>query len=172
MNHSLLISIFCPDRSGLVSSITGTLYSLVINLGDTSFAVLGAGSELTTVCDSPIGPDELEDHLRTLQELDQADIKVIPFDLSKIHGPTAHITHQITLRGADHPGIIAQLSEVFMAYDANIVRLDAENIPSDKEDQYLINFSVCIPESRINACLASISNTASSLQMHCHWLSV
>jgi glycine cleavage system transcriptional repressor len=171
MTHSLLISIFGPDRTGLVSSITGSLFNLGVNFGDTTFAVLGGGAEFTTVCDSPVSQQEIEAHLRALPELDGADIKVSQFDLSKIHGPTAHITHQITLRGADHPGLIAQLSEVFIAFDANIVRLDAEKIPGYEGEQYLINISVCIPKSRVDACLASITNTASSLQMHCHWVS-
>jgi glycine cleavage system transcriptional repressor len=115
-----------------------------------------------------VNQEELESHLRVLPELEGADIKVSQFDLSKIHGPNAKISHLITLRGADHPGLIAHLSEVFMAFDANIVRLVAETIPGE---QYLINLSVCIPESRVDACLASVTNTASSLQMHCHWVS-
>ncbi len=172
MTHSLLISIFCPDRTGLVSSITGTLFNLGVNLGDTSFTVLGSGAKFTTVCDSPVNQQELENHLRLLPELDEADIKVNPFELSRTHAPNANITHKITLRGADHPGLIAQLSEVFIAFEANIVRLNAEKIPGKEEDQYLINISVYIPESRVDACLASITNTASFLQMHCHCQSV
>jgi glycine cleavage system transcriptional repressor len=172
MTNSLLISIFSPDRTGLVSSITGTLFNLGANLGDTTFAVLGAGAKFTAVCDSPVNQKELESHLRALPELDDADIKVSQFELSKIHGLSAQITHKITLRADDHPGLIAQLSEVFMTFDANIVRLNAETIPGSEGDQYLINFSVCIPESRVDACLASVTNTASSLQMHCHWVSV
>ncbi|MEN8217184.1 MAG: amino acid-binding protein [Pseudomonadota bacterium] len=171
MTHSLLISIFCPDRTRLVSSITGSLFNLGVNLSDTSFVVLGAGAEFTTVCDSPVNQEELESHLRALPELEGADIKVSQFSLSKIHGPNAKISHIITLRGANHPGLIAQLSEVIMAFDANIVRLDAETIPGNEGEQYLINLSVCIPESRVDACLASVTNTASSLQMHCHWVS-
>jgi glycine cleavage system transcriptional repressor len=172
MTHSLLISIFCPDRTGLVSSITSTLFNLGINLGDTTFAVLGGGAKLTTVCDSPLSPEEVESHLCSIPELNGADIKVSRFDLPQIHGPTAHITHKITLQGANHPGLIAQLSEVFVAFDTNIVRLDAEKIPGNEGEQYLINFSVSIPQSRVDPCLASICNTASSLQMQCHWISV
>jgi len=171
MTQSLLISIFCPDRTGLVSSITGALFNLGVNLGDTSFVVLGAGAEFTAVCDSPVNQEELESQLRALPELEGADIKVSQFELSKIHGPSAQISHKITLHGADHPGLIAQLSEVFMAFDANIVRLDAERIPGNEGEQYLINFSVSIPESRVDACLASVTNTASSLEMHCDWVS-
>ncbi len=171
MTQSLLISIFCPDRTGLVSSITGALFNLGVNLGDTSFVVLGAGAEFTAVCNSPVNQEELESQLRALPELEGADIKVSQFELSKIHGQNTQISHKITLHGADHPGLIAQLSEVFMAFDANIVRLNAETIPGNEGEQYLINFSVCIPESRVDACLASVTNTASSLEMHCDWLS-
>jgi glycine cleavage system transcriptional repressor len=60
----------------------------------------------------------------------------------------------ITLRGADHPGLIAQLTEVLMTFDANIVRLNAETIPNQDEKEYLINLSVSIPQSRSDACLA------------------
>jgi len=80
--------------------------------------------------------------------------------------------HYITLRGADHPGLIAQLTEVLMAFDANIVRLNAEIIPNQEEKEYLINLSVSIPESRIDACLASISNTASTLAMQCDFQTI
>jgi len=172
MTHSLLISIFGPDRTGLVSSITGTLFNLGVNLGDTTFAVLGSGAEFTTVCDSPVSINDIESHLRALPDLNGADIKITPFDLSKIHGPNALITHYITLRGADHPGLIAQLTEVLMAFEANIVRLNAETIPNQEEKEYLINLSVSIPQSRIDACLASISNTASTLAMHCDFQTV
>ncbi len=169
MTHTLLISIFCSDKVGLISTITGTLFDLGINLGDTTFAVLGAGAEFTTVCDSPVSPEKLLQQLRELPELVDADLKVSHFDLASLHGPNAKITHQITLQGADHPGLIAQLTEVLTAFQANIVRLNAERIPGATGTQYLIHISAYIPEARAEACLASISNTASSLQIHCYW---
>ena len=169
MTQTLLISIFCPDKSGLISSITGALFNLGVNLGDTTFAVLGAGAEFTSICDSPIGLQELEQALRHLPELDGAQIKLSPFDLSAIHGPTAQITHQLVLQGADHPGLIAQLTETLASFQVNVVRLNSERIPGHAEVQYLISMSIYIPAAREEACLAAIGNTASSLQMHCHW---
>jgi glycine cleavage system transcriptional repressor len=169
MTHTLLISIFCPDKTGLISSITNTLFDLGVNFGDTNFAVLGAGAEFTAVCESPVGSEEVEKCLRFLPGLEGADIKVSYFNLPATHGPTAEITHQITLQGQDHPGLLAQLTGVLMTFNANIVRLNAERIPGHLETQYLIHLWVYLPESRAEACLASISNTASFLQMHCHW---
>ena len=48
-----LISIHCEDRPGLVAGVTGRLYDLEINLGDTAFAVLGGGAELTLLAKLP-----------------------------------------------------------------------------------------------------------------------
>jgi len=172
MTHSFLISIFCPDKTGLISSITGTLFHLGVNFGDTSFALLGTGAKFTTVCESPISQAALDEHLRALPEFEGADIKVSPFDLSKIQSQNAEITHQFMLRGADHQGLLAQLSEVFMMFDANIVSLEAKTIPDNEAEQYLINIAAFIPESRAEACIASVTNTASSLQMSCHWKSL
>ena len=48
-NHTALISILCEDHAGLIADVTGRLYDLGINLGDTTFAVLGGGAKLTLV---------------------------------------------------------------------------------------------------------------------------
>ena len=50
---NVLVSVFCPDRTGLVSAIAGRLFEIGANLGDTSFAVLGAGAEFSAICDIP-----------------------------------------------------------------------------------------------------------------------
>ena len=42
---SLLIQIFARDEPGLVSAISGCLFDLGLNLGDTAFAVLGSGAD-------------------------------------------------------------------------------------------------------------------------------
>ena len=46
---SLLIQLFARDEPGLVSSVSGCLFDLGLNLGDTTFAVLGTGAEFTVV---------------------------------------------------------------------------------------------------------------------------
>ncbi|MBU3915784.1 ACT domain-containing protein [bacterium] len=169
MTSNIRISIFCPDRVGLISAITGKLFDLGINLGDTNFAVLGTGAEYAAVCEthSELDIEEIEEHLKSLPELENADISVNRFDLSSVHGPTASITHRITIKGGDNPGLVARLSEVFVEFKANIVRLNSEKIPGEAGNQYLIDFSVWIPEESTESCLATISNTANTLQMHC-----
>lgn len=171
MSSSVLVSVFCPDRSGLVAAITGTLFNLGANLAATTFTVLGSGSEFTAVAEIPddIELQEIESHLTSLAELKGAKISVTRFDLDPIHGPSGRITHRIAVAGGDRPGLIARLCEVFVEHKANIVRLNAERIPTPNGDQYVVRFSVWIPETSSEVCLNTIANTAGELQLSCEW---
>lgn len=174
MINKFRISIFCPDQIGLISAITDRLFDLGINLGDTSFAVLGSGAEFTLVCSAPedITSDEIHHQLKELPVLTNAEVSVKPFSLKETHDSTAQVTHQILLEGGDNPGLVARLSEVFVEFEANIVRLNTEKIPLESGDQYLINFSVWIPEAVRETCLATVENTANSLRMNCKVTSI
>ena len=160
-----LISILGPDRVGLVSAIADHLFSAGINLRDTSFAVLGAGAELTAVCELPdgLGVRELEAGLKRLEELGEAEIRVVPFAFDPQPGPMGRITHRVEISGGDQLGLIARLSEIFTQYGANIVRLEAQRIPEAGGDRYVTRFAVWIPADRAQTCLAAVDNTAGSL---------
>jgi glycine cleavage system transcriptional repressor len=167
-----LISITCPDRVGLVSDISGRLFELGANLGDTTFAVLGGGAEFTSVVELPedMELDAAEAELRALPELGTADISVTRFALPPVHGPLGHVTHTITVTGGDRPGLVARLSEVFVQFGANIVRLNAERIDAPGGgSQYAVIFAVFLPEGSTRSCLATVANTAGSLALTCHW---
>jgi predicted amino acid-binding ACT domain protein len=89
-----LVSILCRDRVGLVSGIADCLFSAGINLRDTSFAVLGQGAEFTSVCELPSGitATELETELNHVPELDNAQVRVVPYGFDPQPGPKARIT--------------------------------------------------------------------------------
>ena len=160
-----LISIFCPDRVGLVSAIADHLFTAGVNLRDTSFAALGSGAEFTSVCELPAELDvrELEDGLRRLPELRDAEIRVVPFAFDPHPGPMGRITHRVEISGGDQLGLIARLSEIFTQYGAKIVRLEAQKLPEAAGDRYVTRFAVWIPPDRAETCLAAIDNTAGSL---------
>lgn len=168
---SLLIHVFARDVPGLVSSISGRLFDLGLSLGDTSFAVLGSGAEFTVVVEEPVPVEiaEIEQQLRELPELEGAEVRVERFGIDPEHGPSAQITHRILIRGNDQPGLIARLSEVFGDYGANIVRLTADREPAGEQPGYVIQIAAWIPESRADACIAAVTNTASQLQLFSQW---
>ncbi len=171
MATNALVSIICPDRVGLVSAITGQLYDLGVNLGSTTFAVLGEGAEFTAVCELPgsLELGELDNALSSLDELEDAELSVTNFDLSPVHSESAYITHRISVQGGDRPGLIARLCEVFGQFNANIVRLNSDKLPGEGDDQYEIRVSVWIPKEQAKSCLAVVANTAGELRMSCSW---
>jgi glycine cleavage system transcriptional repressor len=168
---TLLVSIFCPDRTGLIAAISGRLFALGANLGDTSFAVLGSGAEFTSVCRLPddVSAAEVEADLKKLPELADASVSVAPFGFDPDAGPSGRVTHTIVVSGGDRPGLIARLSEVFVQFKANIVRMDAQRIPDAEGGRYVTRFAVSIPERSVQACLSTVANTAGELNLSCDW---
>lgn len=168
---NVLVSVFCPDRTGLIAAITGRLFEIGANLGDTSFAVLGAGAEFTSICRIPehLAPEALRNDLAGLDELAGATVSVSSFGLEAQHGPTAETTHVVTVSGGDRPGLIARLSEVFTEFKANIVRMEAQTIPEAGSSRYVTRFAVWIPPASIAPCLNTVANTAGELGLSCNW---
>ncbi len=165
------VSISVADRPGLVAAVAGRLFDLGANLGDTSFAVLGTGSEFTTVCELPdeVLPETVVSELTGLEELAGAKVEAAPFPLDPQSGPSGKVSHRIVVDGGDRPGLIARLCEVFVQFDANIVRLNAQRIPASRGDQYVIYITISVAPSRAEPCLATIANTAGEVGLSCRW---
>ncbi len=178
MADTALISIICEDYAGLIAEVTGHMFDLGVNLGDTTFAVLGGAAEFTSVCELSPGIDlaAVEKDLRTLPGLARqarAKISVTPFGFHPVHSDSARITHRIEITGEDSPGLLARMSEVFVGYGANIVRLNSERIPStsaSRAARFASRFAVSIPAEKAQACLATVANTAAELHHSCHWV--
>ena len=164
-NHTALISVMCTDRVGLVADIAGCLFDLGGNLNDATFAVLGGGAEFTGVCEFPgdLPLAEVERSLRNIESLADADVSVTVFGMAPVHDETARVTHHLTLRGGNQPGLIARLCEVFVQFRANVVRLSSERIPGKGRDDYAIDIAVRIPPDSVPTCLATVGNTAGEL---------
>jgi len=171
MDTVALISVLCEDDRGLIAAITGCLYEIGANLGDTTFAVLGGAAEFNAVCELPadVSLASVEAELARLPALAKARISVTPFGYHPIHAEQAHITHRIEITGKDSPGLIARLSEVFLQFGANIVRLNSERLPGAGHAHYMLRMAVFIPEGKAATCLATVANTAAQLALTCWW---
>src|SRR5262249_11333693 len=171
MAKTALISILCEDRTGLIAAITGRLFDLGVNLGDTTFAVLGTGAEFTTVSEVPdiLSLRQGEDELKDLAELRDAKLTVSDCSFKPVHGPSGYITPRIEIVGPDSPGLIARLSEAIVGYGANIVRLNSERVPGSGGINYATRIAVSIPSGKEQACLATVGNTAAELKLTSRW---
>ena len=171
MTDYALVSVFGPDRVGLVSAIAGHLFDLGINLGDTTFAVLGEGAEFTAICQLPPGLAlaALHAELARLPELGDSRIEVVPFELDPMRRPSARITHLIACEGPDQPGLLARLAEALTGFGANIVRINAKQTGLRDPQVYVIRIAVRIPPGKEQACLATLDNTAGQLGQTLNW---
>jgi len=169
MSDTALVQILCPDRTGLIAAVAGRLHDLGVNLGDTTFAVLGGGAEFTSVCELPRGvsPEAVEEDLRALAEVEGGKVTVTSFSLPDVHGPSARVTHRIEIAGRDMPGLVARLAEAFNEFGANIVRLNSERIPGTGGARYVTRIAAWIPKEKTEACLATVANTAAQMNLTC-----
>ncbi len=169
MAHNVLISLLGPDRVGLVAAVTGRLFDLGANLGDTSFAVLGTGYEFTSVAEVPdeLTAERIADELRALPILAGSNVAVTDFMHEPVHDESGRVTHRIRVAGGDRPGLVARLTEVFVEFEANVVRMNSERVPEPGGVRYATVFHVSIPGPRAAGCLAAVANTAEQLQMTC-----
>jgi glycine cleavage system transcriptional repressor len=160
-----LVSILGPDRIGLVAAIADYLFNVGVNLRDTTFAALGSGAEFIAVCEMPegVGVQEIDAGLRRLPELEGAEIRVVPYAFDPEPGAAGQVTHRITVSGGDQLGLVARLSDVFGRYEANIVRLEARKLPESEGGLFVTRFAVSIPRDQVDACLATVGNTAGAL---------
>ena len=169
MSNHYLLTIVCPDKPGLVASITAELFDLGVNLGDANFAVLGQGAEFTAVLETPVDLtiDHVEQALTDLSALEEADIQLKPFSYSALRGDQLAATHHILLEGDDQPGLVARLTELLIDYSANIVRMDARKLQKAKQPSYIIELWFWVPADRADACTSAFINTAATLGMRC-----
>jgi len=81
MAASVRIAVQGADRVGLVAVVTGCLFSFGLDLGDTTFGVLGAGFEFAAVAECPSGVSaaQVEAELRLLPDLADCQITVRNF---------------------------------------------------------------------------------------------
>jgi glycine cleavage system transcriptional repressor len=172
--NTALISILCEDHTGLIADVSGRLYELGVNLGDTSFAVLGGGAKFTIVAKLPadVSIADVDEELRSLPVLKNAELSVAPFAFRETHDQSAHVTHRIEIIGDDSPGLIARLSEALRRMGTNIVELNSESVPGASGARFMLRMAVSIPQDKTAVCLATVDNTAAQMNLSCRWQQV
>lgn len=138
-SYKALLSVFSKDRIGLISLLSGHLFDKGVNLGDTSFAVLGKGCAFTSILEIPteLSERELAAELASLDGMQDADIDLRRFAFDEAETPPSQITHHIRCEGEDQPGLLARLTEVFIDFDANIVRLKSDQVREDEQTRFI-----------------------------------
>ena len=168
MTSIAIVTVLCPDKTGLVSAITAALWEMGANLTDTSFSVLGGGADFSAVCElaSDLEIAELLRALESLEALAGAEIRVRPYNFKAHHGPEGDVTHRVNVSGGNQPGLVARLCETFVEFGANTVTLNARPL-AEQQGLYVTRLDVSLPEAAAAACISTVTNTAEALGLSC-----
>ena len=118
-----VVSAIGPDRPGIVARVTRVLADHGCNIADSHMGLLNGRFSMMLVVSVPDGLREQ----RFAADLERAAREL---DLDAIHAeyvadapPAAPATHVVTVYGADHPGIVASVTEALAAGGASITDL-------------------------------------------------
>lgn len=143
------VSVVGPDRPGIVAGISEALYRLGCNIADSSCAMLAGEFAMILIISHP--KPFTKAHL--LEELKPACERLgMTLSVRSLHSgeeqrrvPAGEIC-QITVYGADQPGIVYRVTSALAARQINILDLNTKLVGSDDEPVYVMLLEATLPD--------------------------
>jgi glycine cleavage system transcriptional repressor len=124
MSHWYILSLVGKDRAGIVAHVTQALYDGGCNLGEASMIRLGGSFTIMMMVRHDGTTKSLQTLLSTV-----ADSMGLHIHIDKMDGDLHHHVEpdvQITVYGADRPGIVAHVTGALAEAGLNIVNLESD----------------------------------------------
>lgn len=153
------ISIFGPDRTGIIAQATEALSSHNINIEDASMTLLYGHFAMILVVDAAeITAEELESSIRSATELNDLTISFShDIDPPTFSGePVSRYVFHLTVH--DSPGIVARVSGILSDFGANVV--DCATRKSTNSDLFTMILDVDVVESTEDAVVEALDRLA------------
>lgn len=146
------------DRPGIVAAVTKVLFSFGANIEDSRMAILGGHFAMVLIVAIPEGADPSELETALSEPAGALDLIVTVRPVAEAaHAAPGGDPFVVSVYGADHPGIVARVSETLAAENVNINDLATHVIEGDPP-VYVMLLEVQIPGdvSRVEAALARV----------------
>lgn len=153
MSH-LAISVVGRDGPGIVAALAGVLMEQGCNLEDGAMTILGGHFAMMMLVDAPPGLDGpgLEAALSVPSE--QRGLAVSARSVSEVVVPEeAGEAWTVSVHGADHPGIVHQITASLAEAGANVVDMTTRVIGQPDEPVYVMVLDVLLPAAVDGAAL-------------------
>ena len=126
MNKTLIITILANDRPGIVNTISETLVAHKASWIDSRMANLA--DKFAGLARVSVPAEHLHGLKDALQALHDADnqLQILMEDANEINATQKQNTLSLELIGADRPGIIEDITGVFVKLNVNINELESE----------------------------------------------
>jgi glycine cleavage system transcriptional repressor len=146
MTHFAL-TIIGRDRSGIVSQVTEILYQLGCNIADSSCSILGGQFAMILIISNP-AIKEKNDFGNAFTPLEESGLSVFVRTLKPDGEKRLQLTGdicQISVYGADQPGIVYRVAKELGDRKVNITDLNTKLIGSETRPVYVMMIEAVLP---------------------------
>ena len=126
MKDYLLVTVTCPDRPGIIDRVTEVIVSHSANWEESRMARLGGDfAGIARVSVPPEKADALAESLRKLAD-DRITVAVKAAEPVGPDSRQGHTLCELRLSGADHEGIVHDVTDYLAGHDINVESMETE----------------------------------------------
>lgn len=142
-----VLTVVGRDRPGIVAAVTAPLRDVEANIADSEMAILRGHFTMMLMVNigDEVDASDLEHRLAAVSE-ELGLESVFLREVTDLHVDYPEGSHSLTVYGADHPGIVAAVTETLADVSVNIVDLSTRVIGEDGEPVYVMGIEVVLPE--------------------------
>lgn len=156
--HWQMITVVGADRPGIVAALTRALFQGGCNLGEASMVRLGGNFTIMLMVEGT-DPESLASLVRPVADALGLRLHIDPME-GALHRH-AEPNVQVTVHGADRPGIVAEVSGVLAAIGFNI--LDLTSDVGGAQDK---PFYVMVIDGVVNGGAAAVEQALAPVRAH------
>jgi glycine cleavage system transcriptional repressor len=152
MDQFAIVTAFGQDRQGIVALMADSLYRLGCNIEDSCMTRLRGEFTMMLMVRLPGGIDAetLGNRLTTATtSLDLAVLcRSLPDQAAARRAAPELPTFMLSVYGADHPGIVAQVARTVAQHEGNITDMNTRVIGSGDVPVYVMVLEIQLPQAR------------------------
>lgn len=148
MTHRWIVTALGQDRPGIVAGVTQVLYRLGCNLEDSAMTRLGGEFAIMLIFSSPpsLARERLVRAFEPLQRRLQLVVHLKLLTAQESAKPKTHgARYLLSVYGADHPGIVFQVSQALARSRINITDVHTHRSLGPRPSLYLMLLEVEVP---------------------------
>lgn len=150
MDHFAIVTAFGQDRPGIVALMADSLYQLGCNIEDTCMTRLRGEFTMMLMVRLPEATDAETLGRRLTPATSRLDLTVLcralPDQAAARHPALEVPTFMLSVYGADHPGIVAQVARTVAQHEGNITDMNTRVIGSGRLPVYVMVLEIQLKE--------------------------
>jgi len=148
MPSNLVMTIICPDRSGLVESLASTIAAHGGNWLESRMGHLGG--QFAGILSVQVPEESIEPMTRALRELESNQVSVVVNrGASSEVADSTQTALNLEVIGHDRPGIVSEITRVLAGFKINVAELETEclSAPMSGEMMFQARARISLPQS-------------------------